>query len=323
VEADIRRIFAQMRDIRAGSPLAAPPGTPWTGEQRQTLEKIVADPGTCRGRLNDQYCRVYEEVVKKKPGVKPQDVYTAFTAEEIIQYKLLGNVMGCTGDARVFHKLADELGLRVRTVSTSNSKDYYHACYAGGRKISRMKPQAHLNGHVGVAVGWGGKWRLLDSNDYEGPSYARSGRGGPELAMDRPEDFLGREVFFGDDPHVVTAVEDAPVFTSLDARRAVGADCRFAVSTGTYGPSPELPQPWTGCKFEGQAKVGDGLRLDFSCGRCFVPRVPESRFNELRFPKDASCSVTRHESNGLGDVRDCMCVSCGGHQTAFYEGGCE
>jgi hypothetical protein len=272
----------------------------------------------CQDRSDNKYCQVYEEVLKKKTGLRPESVFAAFTAEEIIRYKLLGNMTGCTGDARVFYKFAGEVGLRTRSVGAAVSQDYYHACYANGQELARMKPWAHLNGHAAIAVGWGGKWHLLNSSDYDGPRYARLGPDGPELAVDRPEDFLGREVYFGfpNDPYVVTVVKDAPdsAHTYLPIERSDGDACRFAVSTGTFGP-------WTSCRFEGQTKFADGVSLDFNCGRCFVHK---SRMQEVALSTDAACSVTRHENNGRGDIRDCVCVNCAdGKKYAFYAESCE
>ncbi|MBI4676244.1 MAG: hypothetical protein HY748_01540 [Elusimicrobia bacterium] len=311
VEASIQAIHRRMREIRGQSPFTEP-------NPRESLEDIVRRPGRCEGLRDDKYCRLYDEVLKKKPGIRPEDVFAAFTAEEIIDHKLLQKITGCTGDVRVFHKLARETGLEVRRVASSVKQDYVQACYEGRTKLERYKPGAHLNGHGGMAVRWGGKWRLLDTSDYEKPSYARSGPAPRrELAVDDPEDLLGKEVYFGfpSDPYLVTAVTDRPddAFTYRAVEDGGASGCRFAVAL-------DAAQPRTACRFEGTTKFDDGVSLDFSCGRCYVHR---SNMLEMDIAPGAACGVSRHETNGKGDIKDCACVSCaGGRGYAFYPGGC-
>ncbi|MCX5797592.1 MAG: hypothetical protein NTY77_19045 [Elusimicrobia bacterium] len=225
VEAKITAIYAQMRELRAQSPFTEP-------EPRKALERIVAQPASCKGRSDDKYCRLYLEVLAKKSGLKPDDVFAAFTAEEIMRYKLLRTVTGSTGDIRVFHKLAQAAGLKDWRVGTVEKKSYAAGCYEGGAKLKRKKLDTPRNGHGAMAVRWGGKWRLLDTSAYDGPRYAQAG---PEplheLAVDKPEELLGREVYFGlpMDPYLATAVSESPdrAFTLKAVEKDMGSDCRF------------------------------------------------------------------------------------------------
>jgi hypothetical protein len=310
VEVRIESIYKKMRAIRSQSPFIEP-------HPRESLEQIVADPARCAGRGGDKYCRLYDEVLKKKPGLGPEDVFAAFTAEEIIRHKLLQAVTGCTGDARVFYKFAREIGLEVLEVGSVVKEDYVRACYEGGTKLEHIKPGAHLNGHAGMAVRWDGQWRLLDTSDYEGPSYARSGPAPQQkLTVDKPEDLLGKEVYFGfpSDPYLVTTVSDRPseAATYQAIERGAGADgCRFAAA-------PE--KPWTACRYEGRTEFDDGISLDFDCGRCYIHR---SRMTELKLAVGVSCDIGRHAGNGKGDIKDCTCVRCGGAESHdFYGEGC-
>lgn len=190
VEAKIQAIYARMQDIRKQSPFTE-------SEPRKTLEDIVAQPSRCAGRAQDKYCRLYSEILAKKPGLTPDDVFAAFTAEEIMGRKLLGGIVRSTGERRVFAKLAREAGLAVWDVESSAKSAYAEACHEGSAKLSRMKPGPRT-GHGAAAVRWGGKWRLLDTSANDKPRYAKAGP--PplrELAVDKPEDLLGREVYFG------------------------------------------------------------------------------------------------------------------------------
>lgn len=225
VEAKVSAIYARMRDIRAQSPFTE-------SEPRQAVEKIVAQPALCTGRAEDKYCRLYREVLAKKPGLKADDVFAAFTADEIIRHKLLRTVTGSTGDIRVFHKLAREAGLPVWRVGTVEKKSYAAGCYEGGAKLERKKPDTPRNGHGAMAVRWGGRWRVLDTSATDAPRYAQAGpRPLHELAVDKPAQLLGREVYFGlpMDPYIVTAVSQEPdrAFTLKAVEEGMGPDCRF------------------------------------------------------------------------------------------------
>jgi len=225
IEAKTTVIYARMRESRAQSPFTEP-------EPRQALEQIVEQPARCQGRADDKYCRLYEQVLARKPGLKSDDVFAAFTAEEIMAHKLLRTITGSTGDVRVFHKLAREAGLKVWRVGTTEKKSYIAGCYEGGAKLKRKKPDTPRNGHGAVAVRWDGKWRILDTSAYDGPRYARTGpQPLHELAVGKPEEFLGREVYFGlpRDPFLVTMVSERPdrEFTLRAVEEGMGPDCRF------------------------------------------------------------------------------------------------
>ena len=225
IEAKITAIFSQMGEIRAQSPFTEP-------EPRQALEQIVAQPASCKGRADDKYCRLYLETLAKKPGLKSDDVFAAFTAEEIMKHKLLRTVTGSTGDVRVFHKLAQAAGLEAWRVGTVEKKSYAAGCYENGAKLKRKKADTPRNGHGAMAVRWDGKWRLLDTSSLDKPSYAQAGPAPlRELAVDKPEELLGREVYFGLplDPYLVTAVSQRPdrAFTLKAVEADMGPDCRF------------------------------------------------------------------------------------------------
>ena len=225
VEDKVSAIYARMRNIRAQSPFTEP-------EPRKILEGIVAQPSRCRGRADDKYCRLYLDVLAKKPGLKPDDVFAAFTAEEIMEHKLLRTVTGSTGDVRVFHKLAREAGLPVWRVAATEKKSYADGCYEGGAKLKRKKPDTPRNGHGAMAVRWDGKWRILDTSAFAGPRYAQAGpQPLHELAVDKPEALLGREVSFGLplDLYIVTAVSRQPdrASTLKAVEEEMGPDCRF------------------------------------------------------------------------------------------------
>ena len=317
VEAKIRQVFARMDAIRSRSPFDE------SEHPRQTMEKLVADPSGCKGRTDDKYCRVYDEVLSKKAGLKPEDVFPAFTAEEIIRYKLLGSLTGCTGDMRVFQKLAGEVGLKIWRVGSIVSRDYYVACYKGDWRLARRKPGMNFNGHGAIAVGWGGSWHLLNTSDYHGMSYARSGPGGPELAFDRPKDFLGKEVYFGfpDDPYLVNDVKDIPdtAYTFQSIEHVDGDSCPYEISIKPFGP-------WTGCRFLGQTRFDKGVSdpgtsLDFSCGRCYVH---DSLRQDVTLSTDTVCSVTRDPRTGGPNMLECACVSCAdGKKYVVGERGCD
>ena len=159
VEAEVRAVFSRMKALRDASPFTEP-------RPREELEKVVDDPSLCRGRAQDKYCRVYAAVLKDRPGLIASDVFAAFTAEEIIAHGLLQRVTGCTGDIRVFSKLARERGLEFQRVGAVVEEDYAAACYEGGRRLSRRRKGSHVNGHAAAAVRWGGKWRVLDTSAY-------------------------------------------------------------------------------------------------------------------------------------------------------------
>ena len=225
VEDKVSAIYARMRNIRAQSPFTEP-------EPRKILEGIVAQPSRCQGRADDKYCQLYLEVLAKKPGLKPDDVFAAFTADEIMEHKLLRTVTGSTGDVRVFHKLAREAGLPAWRIGATEKKSYIAGCYEGGKKLERKKPDTPRNGHGAIAVRWGGKWRILDTSAFAGPRYAQAGpQPLHELAVDEPMELLGREVSFGMplDLYIVTAVSRQPdrASTLKAVEEDMGPDCRF------------------------------------------------------------------------------------------------
>ena len=81
----------------------------------------------------DQYSKL-DSLLKEKSKVRmvqPYDIFNCFNADEIISYNLLGDVTGCTGDARVFLKLAREQGLQVKYVITISRNDYEGKCPDG------------------------------------------------------------------------------------------------------------------------------------------------------------------------------------------------
>lgn len=224
IEAKVRAILARMKAIRDESPFTeeAP---------REEFVKVVLNPRSCRKKPDDKYCRLYEEVYKAK-GLGADDVFAAFTADEIIRNKLLQRVTGCTGDIRVFAKLAWEGRVEFRRLGAVYGPDYAAACFEQGRKLERRRPGAHVNGHAAALIRWGGKWRVLDTSAYDELSYGHSGPPAREpAAVEKPEEFLGRELYFGDrGPYVVTDIDDAmsDVYTYAEMMKGSDGSCRHA-----------------------------------------------------------------------------------------------
>ncbi len=306
VEAEVRAVFSRMKALRDSSPFTEP-------RPREELEKVVDDPSLCRGREADKYCRVYAAALKDRPGLTASDVFAAFTAEEIMAHGLLQRVTGCTGDIRVFSKLARERGLEFQRVGAVVVEDYAAACYEGGRRLKRRKKGSHVNGHAAAAVRWGGRWRVLDTSAYEEPRYARSGGpSGPELAGDSPKGLLGQEVWFGNenDPYLITEVGGGhDAYTYRDIMEGSSAGCAYPAAARKDRP----------CRFDGLTRFDDGVSLDFACGRCFIHR---DNMTGVDIATGTVCSVSRHETNGLGSIKDCLCVSCPGKVLSFYGAQC-
>lgn len=224
---------------------------------------------------------------------------------------------GCTGDLRVFAKYAKEIGLEFVQVRAAVEEDYTAACYENGRRLERRKKGSHINGHAAAAVRRGGRWHVLDTIAYDQPAYARSGPAPlQEVVVDSPDQLLGKELHFGYeyDPYIVTAVDDglrAP-YTYREIMEDGAGGCRFPAAAKAAKTDPP-------CRFEGTSEFDDGLSLDFACGRCFIHR-------DNMVPIDLStgtvCGMSRHESNGKGGIKDCLCVTCPRKTYAFYGAEC-
>ena len=123
-----------------------------------------------------------------------RDWHFSLTADEIIDKKIPANVMGCTGRAKVFCKMAADIGIECYAVCTAVNRDRELA--KQGIKTSRGR-EPTIGGHQIIAVKINGKLKMFDP-------------GRPELTF-LPEDVrIGNLVNFhftdGSDPYLITAI---------------------------------------------------------------------------------------------------------------------
>ncbi len=92
--------------------------------------------------------------ITRQEWIKNHDIKTglnynfSLTADDIIKNKIPRRVVGCTGIAKVFGKLAKEAGLECFVVSTANYEDWKKAKEADKNKQKRNI----INGHQIIAV---------------------------------------------------------------------------------------------------------------------------------------------------------------------------
>jgi hypothetical protein len=86
-------------------------------------------------------------------GTIGRDWHFSLTADEIIKNKIPANVMGCTGRAKVFCKLATDAGLKYVAVCTAYEPDW---------KDARDGKEHTISGHQVIAVEVDGKLRMFD-----------------------------------------------------------------------------------------------------------------------------------------------------------------
>ncbi len=86
-------------------------------------------------------------------GITDRDWHFSLTADDIIKNKIPANVMGCTGRAKLFCKLAADAGLPCFAVRTAYEPDWNDA--RGGKEHT-------ISGHQVIAVEIDGKLRMFD-----------------------------------------------------------------------------------------------------------------------------------------------------------------
>jgi hypothetical protein len=90
----------------------------------------------------------------KEHGVSGIDWHFGLSADDIIKDKIPANVIGCTGRAKIFCKLAAEKGIKSFVVCTAKYNDW-KAKHGG-------KANHIMNGHQIIAVEIDGKMRVFD-----------------------------------------------------------------------------------------------------------------------------------------------------------------
>ena len=89
----------------------------------------------------------------KSRGVSGRDWHFGLSAEDIIKEQIPANVIGCTGRAKLFCKLAADKGIKSFVVCTAKYDDW---------KATRDGRANHMNGHQIIAVEIDGKMRVFD-----------------------------------------------------------------------------------------------------------------------------------------------------------------
>lgn len=89
----------------------------------------------------------------KEHQVSGRDWHFGLSADDIIKDKIPANVVGCTGRAKLFCKLAAEQGIKSFVVCTAKYNDW-QATHDGKAN--------HMNGHQIIAVEIDGKMRVFD-----------------------------------------------------------------------------------------------------------------------------------------------------------------
>lgn len=89
----------------------------------------------------------------KEHGVSGRDWHFGLSADDIIKDKIPANVIGCTGRAKIFCKLAAEKGIKSFVVCTAKYNDW---------KATHDGKANHMNGHQIIAVEIDGKMRVFD-----------------------------------------------------------------------------------------------------------------------------------------------------------------
>jgi len=89
----------------------------------------------------------------KEHGVSGRDWHFGLSADDIIKDKIPANVIGCTGRAKIFCKLAAEKGIKSFVVCTAKYDDW---------KATHDGKANHMNGHQITAIEIDGKMRVFD-----------------------------------------------------------------------------------------------------------------------------------------------------------------
>ena len=89
----------------------------------------------------------------KSRGVSGRNWHFGLSAEDIIKDKIPANVIGCTGRAKLFCKLAADKGIKAYVVCTAKYDDW---------KSTHDGKANHMNGHQIIAVEIDGKMRVFD-----------------------------------------------------------------------------------------------------------------------------------------------------------------
>lgn len=108
-------------------------------------------------------------------GITGRDWHFSLTADDIIKDKIPANVMGCTGRAKLFCKLAADVGLPCFAICTAYEPDWNDA--RGGKEHT-------ISGHQVIAVEIDGKLCMFDP-------------GKPKLAFIDTDVVVGNLVDFG------------------------------------------------------------------------------------------------------------------------------
>ena len=88
-----------------------------------------------------------------KKGITDRDWHFSLTADDIIKNKIPANVMGCTGRAKLFCKLAADVGLPCFAICTAYEPDWNDV--RGGNEHT-------IGGHQVIAVKIDGQLRMFD-----------------------------------------------------------------------------------------------------------------------------------------------------------------
>ena len=88
----------------------------------------------------------------KAAGITDPDWHFSLTADDIIEQKIPANVIGCTGIAKLFCKLAADTDLKYSVVCTAYEPDW--------RKARKGEPR-NIGGHQLIAVEIDGKMRMF------------------------------------------------------------------------------------------------------------------------------------------------------------------
>lgn len=89
-------------------------------------------------------------------GVSGLDWHFSLSADDIIKNKIPKRVIGCTGVAKVFCKLANEIGLECWVVCSANNQQRETA------KANKRGKEPIISGHQIMAVKINGKLKMFD-----------------------------------------------------------------------------------------------------------------------------------------------------------------
>lgn len=131
-------------------------------------------------------------------GITDRDWHFSLTADDIIKDKIPANVMGCTGRAKLFCKLAADVGLPCFAICTAYEPDWNDA--RGGKEHT-------ISGHQVIAVEIDGKLCMFDP-------------GKPKLAFIDTDVVVGNLVDFGfrDMPgrYLITAIMSPEEYAKIN-----------------------------------------------------------------------------------------------------------